>query len=66
MLQGTEKKILFLKSTKSKHFNEAYFILKDDVINDKSIDAIDICTPNIYHYETAKKEVLFPFGHGLS
>ena len=31
---------------------------EDDVINDKSIDAIDICTPNIYHYETAKKAIL--------
>ena len=25
------------------------------LINDPSIDVIDICTPNIYHYETAKR-----------
>ena len=25
------------------------------LINDPSIDIIDICTPNIYHYETAKR-----------
>lgn len=31
---------------------------EDNIINDKSIDAIDICTPNIYHYETAKKAIL--------
>ena len=34
MLQGTERKIIFLKSTKSKHFDEAYFVLKDDIVND--------------------------------
>lgn len=28
---------------------------EDDLINDPSIDIIDICTPNIYHYETIKK-----------
>ncbi len=31
---------------------------EDDIIYDKDIDAIDICTPNIYHYETAKKAIL--------
>ncbi len=28
---------------------------EDDLINDPNIDVIDICTPNIYHYETLKK-----------
>lgn len=28
---------------------------EDDMINDPSIDVIDICTPNVYHYETIKK-----------
>ena len=31
---------------------------EDDIINDKSIDAIDVCTPNIYHYETVKKAIM--------
>ena len=31
---------------------------EDDVINDPDIDVIDICTPNIYHFETAKKAIL--------
>lgn len=31
---------------------------EDDIIYDSTIDAIDICTPNIYHYETAKKAIL--------
>lgn len=28
---------------------------EDELIFDKDIDIIDICTPNIYHYETLKK-----------
>ena len=28
---------------------------EDRIINDPDIDVIDICTPNIYHYETIKK-----------
>lgn len=31
---------------------------EDDIINDPSIDAVDICTPNIYHYATVKKALL--------
>ena len=31
---------------------------EDDIINDPNIDVIDISTPNIYHYETAKKAIL--------
>ncbi|MBE6604760.1 MAG: Gfo/Idh/MocA family oxidoreductase [Ruminococcaceae bacterium] len=31
---------------------------EDDLINDPNIDVIDICTPNILHYETAKKALL--------
>ena len=30
---------------------------EDDLINDPEIDVIDICTPNIYHYETLKKAI---------
>ena len=28
------------------------------LINDSTIDVIDVCTPNIYHYETVKKALL--------
>lgn len=31
---------------------------EDDIIYNTEIDTIDICTPNIYHYETAKKAIL--------
>ena len=30
---------------------------EDELINDPRIDIIDICTPNIYHYETLKKAI---------
>ena len=31
---------------------------EDDIIYSDKIDTVDICTPNIYHYETAKKAIL--------
>lgn len=31
---------------------------ENDVIYNDEIDVVDICTPNIYHYETAKKAIL--------
>ncbi len=31
---------------------------ENDIINNPEIDIIDICTPNIYHYQTAKKAIL--------
>ena len=30
---------------------------EDDLINSPEIDVIDICTPNVYHYETLKKAI---------
>ncbi len=30
---------------------------EDEVIGDPSIDIIDICTPNVWHYETLKKAI---------
>ena len=30
---------------------------EDDIINDPDVDIIDICTPNIYHFESAKKAI---------
>ena len=31
---------------------------EDDIIYNSEIDAVDICTPNVYHYESAKKAIL--------
>ena len=31
---------------------------EDDIIYNPEIEAVDICTPTIYHYETAKKAIL--------
>ena len=33
------------------------YLDEDDMINDPEIDVIDICTPNIAHYETLKKAI---------
>lgn len=37
---------------------ELYTDNEDDIIYSDEIDIIDICTPNIYHYDTAKKAIL--------
>ncbi len=40
-------------------FNLGFFTdNEDDIIYNDDIDIIDICTPNIYHYQTAKKAIL--------
>ena len=36
---------------------ERYTTCEDDIINDPEIDIIDICTPNVFHYETLKKAI---------
>ncbi|MBQ8344345.1 MAG: Gfo/Idh/MocA family oxidoreductase [Clostridia bacterium] len=46
------------KRAAEKYGIPTYTANEDDIINDDTIDAIDICTPNIYHYETAKKAIL--------
>lgn len=43
----------------SEQFDIPYFTNnEDDIIYNNEIDVVDICTPNIYHYETAKKAIL--------
>lgn len=37
---------------------EQYTDSEDDIIYNPEIDAIDVCTPNIYHYQTVKKAIL--------
>ena len=36
---------------------DRYTVDEDTIINDTSIDIIDICTPNVFHYETVKKAI---------
>lgn len=31
MIKGCEKRIIFLESTKSKYFDQAYLVMKDDI-----------------------------------
>ncbi len=43
----------------SNRYNLGFFTdNEDDIIYNDDIDIIDICTPNIYHYQTAKKAIL--------
>ena len=43
----------------SDQFNIPFFTdNEDDIIYNDEIDVVDICTPNIYHYNTAKKAIL--------
>lgn len=37
---------------------DRYTDSEDDVINDPDVDIIDICTPNIFHFESAKKAIV--------
>ena len=46
------KNIENAKKASEQYGIEKYTDNEDDIILDKSIDAIDICTPNIYHYKT--------------
>lgn len=55
MLKGTEKRIIYLKSTKSKHFDEAYFVLKDDIINDRDTEILKEAERIIFKAETSSK-----------
>jgi len=36
---------------------DKFTVNEDELINDDSVDIIDICTPNIFHYETLKKAI---------
>ncbi len=47
--ETTEKAAEFLGTRAAKN--------EDELITDPQIDIIDICTPNIYHYETLKKAI---------
>ena len=46
MLRGCQKKIVFLKNTGSKIFDEAYFVISDNVWDDKICDTDMITEAN--------------------
>lgn len=52
------KNIENAKKASIKYDIPSYTNNEDDIIYSGEIDTIDICTPNIYHYETAKKAIL--------
>ena len=46
MLRGCQKKIVFLKNTGSKIFDEAYFVISDKTLNDEICDTDMISEAN--------------------
>lgn len=55
-MKGTQRKIIFLKSTKSKRFDEAYFVLKDDLINDDEDEILKEAEKILFSAEGCKKK----------
>jgi hypothetical protein len=55
-MKGTQRKIIFLKSTKSKRFDEAYFVLKDDLINDDEDEILKEAERILFSAEGCKKK----------
>ena len=74
MIKGCEKKIIYLKDTKSEYFEEAYFVVKPQASGEKECDIILEATRivnGIYDGERKKKNIFakaIPFfiGFGLS
>lgn len=46
------------KNASTRYGIPKYTTSEDDIIYDSEIDAVDISTPNVYHYETAKKAIM--------
>lgn len=55
MVSGRERKIIHLKSTKSKRFDEAYFVLKDGLINYDDDEIIKEAERILFSAEELKK-----------
>ncbi len=55
-MKGTQRKIIFLKSTKSKRFDEAYFVLKDDLINDDEDEILKEAERILFSAESCKRK----------
>ena len=74
MIKGCEKKIIYLKDTKSEFFEEAYFVVKPQSSTKKECDIISEATRivnGIYGDEKKKngflsKAVPFLIGFGVS
>ncbi|MBQ4108883.1 MAG: hypothetical protein IJC80_05740 [Clostridia bacterium] len=56
MVSGRERKIIHLKSTKSKRFDEAYLILKDGLINYDDAEILREAERIIFSAEELKRK----------
>ncbi len=55
MIKGLERKIMLLKSTNSKYFDEAYFIMKDDIITCDEGEILREAERIMFSAETCKR-----------
>lgn len=56
MIKGCQKKIIFLESTKSKYFDQAYLVMKDDLYCLDEGEIINEAEKIIFGAEYCKKE----------
>ncbi len=55
MIKGCEKKIIFLESTKSKYFEQAYLVMKDDLYTLNEGDILEEAERIIFGAEHLKR-----------
>lgn len=55
MIKGLERKMMLLKSTNSKYFDEAYFIMKDDISLYDEVEILREAERIMFSAETCKR-----------
>ena len=55
MIKGCQKKIIFLESTKSKYFDQAYLVMKDDLYTMDEKEILSEAEKIIFGAEHCKK-----------
>lgn len=55
MIKGCEKRIIFLESTKSKYFDQAYLVIKDDLYTCDEGKILDEAERIIFGAESCKR-----------
>ena len=56
MIKGCEKRIIFLESTKSKYFDQAYLVMKDDIYTCDEVKILNEAERIIFGAESIKSD----------
>ena len=56
MIKGCQRKVMHLKRAKSRYFDEAYLIMKDDIINDDEEEILKEAERLIFEGEGCKRQ----------